>query len=120
MKLIFPTNEDKGHKATLGAHFGRAKYYTVVTLTGGMVINVESVANPGHGGGCKDAVQNILNLRPDALVVSGIGAKPAAGFVQAGVKLYRDSRSDTVAQSVKAFADGMLESAGARGTCSSH
>jgi predicted Fe-Mo cluster-binding NifX family protein len=121
MRLVFPTDENMGYLSKRGAHFGKAQYYTVITVDDEKIVDVESVPNPGHSGGaCGNAVTNILSLNPDALIVSGIGGSPAQGFANAGLDLYFDTVSATVEESVKMFIDGTLEKSSGNGTCSAH
>ncbi len=118
MKLVFPTNENQGYLSKRGAHFGKAKFYTVVTIENGDIKDVEGIENPGHkSGSCGNAVTNILSLKPDALIVGGIGARPAEGFANAGLDVYFDSESKTIKESLKAFLDGKLQKLEGKGTC---
>jgi predicted Fe-Mo cluster-binding NifX family protein len=121
MRLIFPTNENMGYLSQRGAHFGKANFYTIVTLNEGKIADVEGIENPGHdAGGCGNAIKNIMDLNPDALIVGGIGSSPANGFAKAGLDVYFDSNSQTVKESIEAFVNGSLEKIGAQGTCSAH
>lgn len=120
MRLVFPTNEDIGQLSKRGAHFGKAKFYTIVTLNNQEVCDVEVVENVGHSGSCGGAVQNIMDLKPDALVVSGIGANPARGFFEAGLDVYFDKESPKVSDSVQMFMNGSLVKLANQGTCTSH
>ena len=121
MRLIFPTDENMGYLSKRGAHFGKAKYYTVVTLDNGKITDIDGIVNGGHkAGSCGNAVSNIMDLNPDALIVSGIGNSPAKGFSQAGLSVYVDQLSDTVEQSIKLFTNNQLEKIGNKGTCSTH
>lgn len=121
MKIVFPTDEDMGFLSRRGAHFGKAKFYTVVTVESGRITDVEGIANPGHdAGGCGNAVANIMALKPDALVVSGIGGSPAKGFENAGLTVYVDQASPTVRDSVERFVQNALNPIGGKGTCSVH
>ena len=120
MRIVYPTNEDMGFLSKRGAHFGKAKFYTVITLDEGKIAEVEVVKNPGHdAGGCGNAVANIMDLKPDAMIVSGIGASPAKGFVNAGLTLYFDQNSATVKESIECFISGTLQQISS-GTCSTH
>ncbi|HHH37111.1 MAG TPA: dinitrogenase iron-molybdenum cofactor biosynthesis protein, partial [Epsilonproteobacteria bacterium] len=77
MKVIFPTDEKMGFLSQRGAHFGKAKFYTMIELQNGEIVDVDTVVNPGHNNGaCGNAVQHIMALQPDAMVVSGIGGSP--------------------------------------------
>ena len=120
MRIVFPTNENNGYLSKRGAHFGKANFYTIVIVEDNEIKDVEVVPNAGHSGGaCGNAVANIMSLNPDALVVSGIGAKPASGFIEAGLDLYFDQVSPTVEESVKLFLDGKLQKLNG-GTCGAH
>ncbi|OQX57840.1 MAG: dinitrogenase iron-molybdenum cofactor biosynthesis protein [Helicobacteraceae bacterium 4484_230] len=121
MRLVFPTDENMGYLSKRGAHFGKAKFYTVITIENEKIANVEGIANPGHSGGaCGNAVTNIMSLNPDALIVSGIGGSPAQGFAKAGLDLYFDTVSPTVEKSIERFNRGELEKSSGNGTCSTH
>ena len=121
MRLVFPTDEDMGYLSKRGAHFGKAKFYTIVTLEDEIIKDVSVQVNPGHSGGaCGNAVTNIMSLNPDALVVSGIGSSPAEGFSKAGLDLYFDRTSPTVEKSIEMFLAGTLEKSSGQGTCSTH
>lgn len=121
MRLVFPTDDNMGTLSPRGAHFGKAKFYTVVTLNDGTIIDVEGIENPGHTtGGCGNAVSNIMDLKPDALIVSGIGGKPAQGFADAGLALYFDQESSIVKESVVLFSEGKLQKSQGEGTCGAH
>jgi predicted Fe-Mo cluster-binding NifX family protein len=121
MRIIFPTDENNGFLSARGAHFGKAKFYTIITLKNGKIADVESITNSGHdSGACGNAVMNIMKLNPDALVVGGIGGSPAAGFAKAGLDVYVDKDSATVKESIDKFISGELRKIGDQGTCSVH
>jgi len=121
MRVVFPTDENSGYLSKRGAHFGKAKFYTIITLQEDKIVDVEVVENGGHdSGACGNAVTNIMNLHPDALVVSGIGASPAKGFEEAGLTVYVDTNSPTVDISVKELAANKLTQLAGSGTCSAH
>lgn len=119
-RLIFPTNENMGYLSKRGAHFGKAKFYTIITLTDGVMADVEVVENQGHNAGaCGNAVSNIMALNPDALIVGGIGGSPAQGFANAGLDVYFDGESENVKESIDKFVANKLEKVNG-GTCSTH
>ena len=119
MRLVFPTDENKGYLSKRGAHFGKAKFYTVVTIEDGKIIDVEGIQNGGHdSGACINAVTNIMSLKPDALIVGGIGGRPAQGFAEAGLDVYFDQTSPTVQDSIDIFLANGLEKSNGQGTCS--
>lgn len=121
MRIIFPTDENNGYLSKRGAHFGKAKFYTIITLKDNKMVDVEGIANSGHdSGACSNAVTNIMKLNPDALVVGGIGGSPAAGFAKAGLEVYVDKESATVKESIERFISGSLQTINGQGTCSTH
>jgi len=118
MKIVIPTNSNKGLLSEMGAHFGKANYYTIVEIEGNEIINVEVVKNPGHSGGaCGSAVNNILQLKPDALIVVGIGPNPAMGFYKARLPLFVDKSSQKVEESIKKLLNNQLPRVMMQGTC---
>ena len=121
MRVVFPTDENMGYLSRRGAHFGKAKFYVIVTLEDNKIVDVEVQENPGHSSGaCGNAVTNIMNLNPDALVVSGIGGSPAQGFKKAGLDLYFDQVSQTVEKSIEMLIVNKLEKSTGEGTCSTN
>ena len=121
MKLVYPTDEDMGFLSKRGAHFGKASFYTIVTLENNEINDVEVIKNSGHdAGACGNAVSNIMSLNANALVVSGIGGSPAKGFANAGLDVYFDTTSHTVKDSIEMFLEGKLEKLDGNGTCSAH
>ena len=121
MRIIFPTDENHGYLSKRGAHFGKAKFYTIITLENGEIVDVESIENPGHNANaCGNAIANIMSLKPDALIVEGIGSTPAEGFFKAGLDVYFDQESPTVEKSIELFNQGKLAKSNGDGTCSVH
>jgi len=118
MRVVFPTDESMGYLSKRGAHFGKAKFYTVITIEDKKIVDVEAIPNDKNGGSCGNAVANIMALKPDALVVSGIGASPAEGFANAGLDVYFDQTSPIVEDSVKLFVENKLSKSMGEGSCS--
>ena len=120
--IVFPTNEDKGLLSKRGAHFGKARFYTVITVEeSGDIISVVSIKNPGHeAGGCGGAIENICALGADILVVSGIGGSPLKGFLQKGMTVMHDNVSETVGSSLAALGSGRLTPMRLDMSCSHH
>ncbi len=79
MRLVFPTDENMGYLSKRGAHFGKANFYTIISLEEGKIVDVDGVENPGH---------------------------PAQGFADAGLDLYFDRISPTVQESITLFIQG--------------
>ena len=121
MRIVYPTDEDMGYLSKRGAHFGKASFYTVVTLKDDKIDEIEVIKNQGHEtGACTSAVTNIMSLKPDGLVVSGIGGSPAKGFADAGLDVYYDKVSPTVKDSIDLLIANKLDKLEGNGTCSAH
>ncbi|SFP79372.1 NifB/NifX family molybdenum-iron cluster-binding protein [Hydrogenimonas thermophila] len=121
MRVVYPTDENMGYLSRRGAHFGKAKFYTIIILEDGKIVDVDVIENPGHSSGaCANAVSNIMALNPDALVVSGIGGSPAAKFAEAGLDVYYDPESPTVEKSIEKLLKNELKNISGQGTCSAH
>jgi len=41
MRVAFPTDENSGYLSKRGAYFGKAKFYTIITLEDGKIVDVE-------------------------------------------------------------------------------
>jgi predicted Fe-Mo cluster-binding NifX family protein len=119
MRIVIPTGENNGYLSKMGAHFGKAPFYTIITTDeNGEIVDVEGIENPGHSGGaCGNAVANILALNPEALIVVGIGQSPAEGFAKAGLSVYVDRESVRVEESIKKLYNNQLQKI-TTGTCS--
>lgn len=121
MRVVFPTDENMGYSSERGAHFESAKYYTVISLDEEKIVKVECIQNPApYGAGCGDAVFYIMALKPDAMVVNGIGGLPAEGFSKVGLTLYVDRVNPTIEKSVQMLVAGELEKVGGKGMYSVH
>lgn len=108
-KVVIPTEDQKGLDARLAEHFGRAPYYTIVELgENGEVSNVKTVSNVGeHAGGMGFSHDHILEYKPTALIVYGMGPRGLTSFQDAGVAVLR-ANADTVSQVISAYKDDAL------------
>ena len=86
-RIVVPVVSDSGLDSQIAEHFGRAPCFAVVDLDEkGAVSNVKTVPNAGeHCGGQGQAHDNILELKPNAIVVYGMGPKGLTTFQNAGV-----------------------------------
>jgi predicted Fe-Mo cluster-binding NifX family protein len=111
MKIAIPTENPGGLKAARSEHFGHCPVFTVVELEKSEVAQVEVVNNIPHGeGGCVGPVNLLKGAGVEAIVVSGMGARPMQGFCDAGITVYyADKIRVTDAHSaVKKFTEGGL------------
>jgi predicted Fe-Mo cluster-binding NifX family protein len=109
-RIIVPTENQGGLNAKLAEHFGRAPYYTVVELDEkGEASNVKTVPNVGeHAGGMGFSHDHILEYKPTALIVYGMGPRGLSSFQSAGVAVLK-ANANTVSEVVAAYKDGRLQ-----------
>ena len=108
-RIIVPTENQQGLNARLAEHFGRAPYYTVVEFgDDGEVSNVRTVPNVGeHAGGMGFSHDHILEYRPTALIVYGMGPRGLNTFQSAGVAVLK-ANANTVSEVISAYKNDAL------------
>ena len=108
-RILIPAVDQKGLKARLAEHFGRAPCFTVVDLDGkDEVANVKTVPNVSeHVGGMGYAHDNVLKLGLDVLIVYGMGPRGLNTFKRAGVTVLQ-ANADTVGEVIAAYKKGEL------------
>lgn len=121
MKIIFPTNDDNGIDSLRSSHFGRARYYTLVNTSKNGMYEVSCVENiQGKEHSCGSSAKSILSQNADALVIKGIGAKPAKIFADKSLNVFVDSNSATVKESLQLLLSDSLASISNDDLCKSH
>lgn len=118
--IAVPSQGAGGLEAARSDHFGHAENFTVVTLEQGTPTAVDVLENPHGSGGCLSPVALLAQAGVDAITVAGIGGRPLAAFRQAGVAVFLDRASSTVAESVMAIADGTAVIIGDDDACGGH
>jgi predicted Fe-Mo cluster-binding NifX family protein len=108
-RVIVPTENQEGLKAQLAEHFGRAPYYTVVEFgEDSEVSNVRTVPNVGeHAGGMGFSHDHILEYKPTALIVYGMGPRGLNTFQSAGVAVLK-ANANTVSEVISAYKNDAL------------
>ncbi len=109
-RVLVPTEEAKGMESRLSPHFGRAPYFALVEFDEEKrVSRVEFLPNTGeHFGGKGHAHDWVFSLRPDALVVSGIGPGALERAKSLGVPVLR-GKEETLGDILTAYTEGNLE-----------
>jgi predicted Fe-Mo cluster-binding NifX family protein len=109
-RLVIPTEDQNGLNARLAEHFGRTPYYTVVDFDeNGEVSNVKTVPNVSeHAGGTGYAHDQIVELKPNAIVVYGMGPRGLSTFQSAGVEVLK-ANANTVSEVVTAYKEDRLQ-----------
>ncbi len=120
MKVVFPTNDANGLESTRSEHFGKANYYTVIDILDDGTKEVSCVDNKQEEHSCVNSANAILSLNADALVVFGIGGRPASIFHQNGLNVFIDRQSSNIKDSLELYLSNQLDAINGKGTCSHH
>jgi predicted Fe-Mo cluster-binding NifX family protein len=109
-KIVIPAEDANGLNAKLSKHFGRAPYFIVVELDENCsVSNVQTVSNEGeYFGGVGHSSDQILQLKPNAVITYGMGPRALNTFREAGVAVLK-ANADIVKEVVEAYGQGALE-----------
>lgn len=109
-RIVIPAEDGNGLNAMLSAHFGRAPYFIIVDLDeNNNILNVQTVPNAGeHLGGMGRPAENILRLRPNAVITYGMGPRALSIFQNARVAVLR-ANANTVRDVVEAYKQDALE-----------
>ncbi len=118
MLVAFPSDAPGGLEAALSAHFGHCDVFTLVEVDDGKVGAVSLLPNAPHEhGGCLSPVTALAERGVQALVAGGMGARPLAGFQDAGIKVLHCGEAGTVAEAAELVAQGAAEEFAPAHTC---
>jgi len=105
--VAVPSVTPGGLDADRSAHFGHADGFTVVTVEDGTAVAQQFLGNEAHAaGGCLSPVALLAGAGVQAVVVGGIGGRPLAGLLDAGIAVHQDGASATVGEAIAAFVNG--------------
>jgi predicted Fe-Mo cluster-binding NifX family protein len=109
-RVVIPVEDEGGLNAQIAEHFGRAPYFAVVELDdNGNVSSVKTVPNVGeHAGGMGQSHDHIVKLKPNAIIVYGMGPRGLSAFQDAGVAVLR-ADVNTVTGVVAAYKEDTLQ-----------
>lgn len=109
MKIAIPVEKFEGEDSIISQHFGRAPVFAIVNIAkNGEVKSIEPVANTGsHFGGRGAALELVLGLNVDAIIVKGMGPRALQAFQENGVAVLT-GEVDTVKEALNAYVKGNL------------
>jgi predicted Fe-Mo cluster-binding NifX family protein len=109
-RIVVPTEEDNSLDSKLAEHFGRAPYFTVIDLNEkNEISNVKTIQNVGeHVGGSGYAHDLVLELKPNAIIVHGMGPRGLIGFQNVRVAVLK-ANANTVREVVSSYKEDELE-----------
>lgn len=121
MLLAIPSMGEGGLEAERSAHFGHCDCFTLVDVIDGEIADVRVVENPAHEeGGCLRPVNLLASHGVNALIAAGMGARPLAGFNDAGIAVYFENETAGIGDAVRLVLDGTVDTMDARHVCGGH
>lgn len=118
MLIAIPSQNPGGLEAEISDHFGHCDAFTIVTIEEGAVGEVTVLPNTDHAeGGCLAPIQTLAGHGVEVLVAGGMGARPLAGFQQAGIAVHFKEDAASVGAAVELFLAGGCRCFGEAQTC---
>ena len=118
MKVCFAVQKDDGIESVVYGHFGSAPAFIVVDTEIDKAVTVNN-RDLNHVHGACNPIQAIGGLKPDAVVVGGIGAGAITRLNAEGVKVYR-AAAETVKQNLDLLKESKLPELSVQNACGGH
>jgi len=115
LRIAVPSGANGGLSAPLDPHFGRCTCFTVVEVAADAEHKVILLENLAHHD-CQGPVDLLNSHGVKVVIVGGIGMRPRAAFIQAGIALYR-SDGGSVGELVDDYLQGRLQPLDDTGVC---
>jgi len=119
MKVCFAVQKDDGVESLVYGHFGSAPAFVVVDTEAADAAVTVNNRDLNHVHGACNPIQAIGGLKPDAVVVGGIGAGAINRLNAEGVKVYR-SAAETVKQNLNLLKENKLPELSVQNACAGH
>ena len=119
MKVCFAVQKNDGVESVVYDHFGSAPAFIVVDTEAADTAVTVNNRDLNHAHGACNPIQAIGGLKPDAVVVGGIGAGAINRLNAEGVKVYR-SAAETVKQNLALLKESKLPELSVRNACGGH
>ncbi len=109
VSIAIPSDAPGGLSAPISAHFGHCDVFTLVEVDGDRIVGTSLVVPPDHDhGGCLAPVAALASRGVSAILTGGMGARPLAGFLEAGIQPYFAGDRADVGDAVLALLAGRL------------
>ena len=119
--LAVPTEAPGGLDAEIAQHFGHCETFTLLRLDDGRLTATEVLPFGAHEhGNCLVPVGLLAQHGVTAMVARGMGARPLAGFLGAGIEPYFAGELTAVRELVNAYLAGELLAFSGDRTCAHH
>ena len=119
MKVCFAVQKDDGVESVVYGHFGSAPAFIVVDTEAADAAVTVNNRDLNHVHGACNPIQAIGGLKPDAVVVGGIGAGAINRLNAEGVKVYR-AAAETVKQNLALLKESKLSELSVQHACAGH
>jgi len=119
MKVCFAVEKDDGVESLVYGHFGSAPAFIVVDTEAAHAAVTVNNRDLNHVHGACNPIQAIGGLKPDAVVVGGIGAGAINRLNAEGVRVYR-AAAETVKQNLALLKESKLPELSVQNACAGH
>jgi predicted Fe-Mo cluster-binding NifX family protein len=116
--IAVPSEQPGGLDAQVGAHFGHCELYTLASIEGGKIKDVQTIPNiPHEQGGCMAPVNYLAQYGVKIMIAGGMGLRPLMGFNQVGIDVYHSGEAQSVKDAVSGVIAGSLPKFTQNKTC---
>ena len=113
VKIAVPTQGDKGLEDSVSEVFGRSEKFTIIEVTNGSIVKVETVDNPAasykHGAG-PIVVKMLTDMGVTAVAAREFGLGVSTLLEQNGIKKFNVKADITVKEAVEKILEELSES----------
>ena len=117
MRVIIPTNGEKGLNDTLADHFGRCKTYTLIDEKGELLEVIKTTSE--HMGGVGKPPELMKKNKANILLCKSLGYKAIKLCEKFNIKVYT-SQAKTVKEVFNLWKNDKLEETGKENACKEH
>jgi predicted Fe-Mo cluster-binding NifX family protein len=118
MKVCIPVDQYCGLESPVYGHFGSAPGFALVD-SGTMSVQLLRNQDQAHVHGQCQPLKALASIRPDAVLVGGLGAGALRGLHAAGIKVYR-CEGRTIRDAVELLRSGGLPEILEDDACAGH
>jgi len=115
MKIVIPTNNDKGVSADIADHFGRCKTYTFLDKEGRVIEIIPNTSE--HGGGSGLSPELMQKHGANVLLCKGVGFRAIGLCRELEIDVYIHPSAGKVENVFNAWKKGELKKATIENSC---
>ena len=107
--IAFPSKSSGGLDASVSAHFGTCRCFTLVEIGKDGATKASVLQAPAHDdGGCEERVRRLAEQGVRGVVISSIGGHALVELQKAGFAVWRDQSQRPIAALVEAMKRGQI------------